>query len=108
MEFHAAHGCYDLEKKVGNHFSVDLRIAAQAGDAPQRDELLGTINYVDVYKLVSREMSKPSNTLENVASRIVESLYNTYNQIVKVTVRVAKFAPPVEGKVGSFAVTITK
>ena len=26
MEFRALHGCYELERKVGNRFTVDLEI----------------------------------------------------------------------------------
>ena len=28
MEFRAMHGCYELERKVGNRFTVDLEITA--------------------------------------------------------------------------------
>ncbi len=28
MEFHAFHGCYDLEQQVGNRFEVDLTLRA--------------------------------------------------------------------------------
>ena len=35
MEFHALHGCYELERKVGNRFTVDLEITACLGDAAE-------------------------------------------------------------------------
>ena len=31
MEFRALHGCYELERKVGNRFTVDLEITACLG-----------------------------------------------------------------------------
>ena len=33
MEFHALHGCYELERKVGNRFTVDLELTAELGHA---------------------------------------------------------------------------
>ena len=35
MEFRAAHGCYDLEKKVGNRFVVSVEIEAESEEAAQ-------------------------------------------------------------------------
>ena len=32
MEFHAYHGCYDLEQVVGNHFTVDLVLTTELGE----------------------------------------------------------------------------
>ena len=37
MEFRALHGCYELERKVGNRFTVDLEITACLGDAAAED-----------------------------------------------------------------------
>jgi len=31
MEFRAFHGCYELERKVGNRFTVDLTVTAELG-----------------------------------------------------------------------------
>ena len=35
MEFRAPHGCYDLEKVVGNRYHVDLCMEVEIGDAPE-------------------------------------------------------------------------
>ena len=32
MEFRALHGCYELERKVGNRFRVDLELTTELGD----------------------------------------------------------------------------
>ena len=37
MEFRALHGCYELERKVGNRFTVDLEITAELGDVAAED-----------------------------------------------------------------------
>ena len=108
MEFHAPHGCYDLEKVVGNRFHIDLAMEAEVGDMPATDELLKSVNYLTVYQLVQKEMQHPSDTLENVAWRIQECLYSAFNQIVGSKIKVSKLAPPLGGKVEKVSVTLTK
>lgn len=108
MEFHAPHGCYDLEKVVGNRFQIDLAMDVEVGDMPATDELLKSVNYLSVYELVSEVVRIPSNTLENVAWRILEAVNSTFTQIVTSTVKVSKLAPPLGGKVERVSVTMSK
>lgn len=108
MEFHAPHGCYDLEKVVGNRFQIDLAMDVEVGDMPATDELLKSVNYLSVYELVSDVVRIPSNTLENVAWRILEAVNNAFPQIVTSTVKVSKLAPPLGGKVERVSVTMSK
>ena len=37
MEFQAFHGCYELERQVGNRFQVSVRIEAELGEAADSD-----------------------------------------------------------------------
>ena len=107
-EFRAPHGCYDLEKVVGNRFLVDVLLVVEIGEAAEKDELLKSVNYLTVYQLVQKEMQHPSDTLENVAWRIQECLYCAFNQIVSSKIKVSKLAPPLGGKVEKVSVTLTK
>jgi dihydroneopterin aldolase len=108
MEFRAPHGCYDLEKVVGNRYNVDLRMEVEIGDAPVSDELLKSVNYLAVYEQVAEEIQVPSNILENVAWRILERIHGAFPQIVSSTVKVSKLAPPLGGKVERVSVTLSK
>ena len=49
MEFRALHGCYELERKVGNRFTVDLELTAELGDVAAEDSVELAINYLTVY-----------------------------------------------------------
>ena len=108
MEFRAPHGCYDLEKVVGNRYEVTLRMEVEIGDAPESDELLKSVNYLSVYEQVVEEMQKPSNILENVAWRILERIHSAFPQIVTSSIKVSKLAPPLGGKVQKVSVTLSK
>ncbi len=108
MEFWAGHGCYDIEKKVGNRYGVSLSLDAEVGDAARNDSLADSVNYVTVYEIVRREMAKPSDIIENVAYRILESVCGAFPQVVSGKVKVSKLAPPVGGKMERVSVTLTK
>lgn len=108
MEFRAFHGCYELEKRIGNRFRVDVAVEAEIGDAAQRDSIEGTVNYLTVFELVRREMAVTSDTIENVAVRIADAVKDRFPQAVRVTAKVSKIAPPLGGKVERASVTLTR
>ncbi len=107
MSFQAFHGCYDLEKVVGNRFLVDLAIEVEAGEAAREDDLSKSVNYLTVYEVVREQMGVASNILENVAARIIDALYAEFPEIMRVTVKVSKLAPPLGGKIEKVSVTLT-
>ena len=97
MEFKAYHGCLEQEKVRGNSFTVDFRGELDLSAAAESDNLDDTVNYGEIYEIVSDEMSIPSDLLENVAGRIVKAIEKRFPQIVRFSVRVSKKKPPVDG-----------
>ena len=97
MEFKAYHGCLEQEKVRGNSFTVDFRGELDLSAAAESDNLDDTVNYGEIYEIVSDEMSIPSELLENVAGRIVKAIEKRFPQIVRFSVRVSKKKPPVDG-----------
>ncbi|MDE5636920.1 MAG: dihydroneopterin aldolase [Alistipes sp.] len=107
-EFRAFHGCYDLEQKVGNRFSVDVRITAELGDAAEKDAVERTVNYLRAYEVVRAQMAVTQRTIERVAENIIAALYGEFPSICRISCTVAKIAPPLGGKVGRVAVTLER
>ncbi len=97
MEFKAYHGCLEQEKVRGNVFTVDFRGELDLSAAAESDNLNDTLNYADIYEIVSEEMSIPSELLENVAGRIMKAIERQFPQLVSFSVRVSKKRPPVDG-----------
>ena len=97
MEFKAYHGCLEQEKVRGNSFVVDFRGELDLASAAESDNLNDTLNYADIYEIVSDEMSIPSELLENVAGRIVKAIELRFPQLISFSVRVSKKRPPVDG-----------
>ena len=108
MEFQAFHGCYELERQVGNRFLVSVRIEAELGEAADSDRIERTINYLDVFETVREQMDIPSHSLEHVAGRIAGRIRERFPQSVRVRVKVSKMAPPLGGKIEKVSVTLEK
>ena len=81
MEFRALHGCYELERKVGNRFTVDLELTALLGEAAAEDDVEKTVNYLTVYQIVRERMGQTQRTIERVALNIIEALYAAFPQL---------------------------
>ena len=108
MEFRAAHGCYETEQRVGGNFVVDVALDIDDDGAVEADDISRTVNYVEVYEIIRRQMAEPSKIIENVAHRIAKTIYAHFAQIVRVEVSVAKLAPPIAGKIARVSATLVR
>ena len=108
MDFYAFHGCFDEESKIGTHFKVSLRMETDTSKAQQSDDINDTVNYLEVYQTVKREMGISSHLLEHVADRIASAVMMEFAAVVNIKVMVSKLNPPLGGKIGSVSVTIEK
>lgn len=106
VRFHAPHGFFEEEHRMGNEFSVDVEVEASIGGAAQSDDLGGTVNYATIYYLVQAEMKKPTLLLEALAYRIGSRIQNQFDSVSSVKVRLRKLNPPLGGKVGAAFVEV--
>jgi len=102
LRFHAFHGLYKEEKKIGGNYEVNLTVLHEAKKFPilHLDE---TIDYCAVYALVNEIMSKPEPLLETVATMIATEILRKFSQVEEVNISVTKLNPPIiafEGSVG--------
>ena len=109
MEFYAFHGHYREEQIVGNRFLVDLSIDSDMAAPAASDNLKDAINYQRAYRLVKEEMEKKSKLLENIAKRILDTIYSNFEGVRKVTVKISKMNPPMGGgRIEKVSVTLTR
>ena len=106
MDFHAFHGCYELEQQTGSHFEVSLRIATELGTVAEHDDVTEAVNYLTVYEVVREQMGVTQRTIERVADNIIKALHARFSAIEEVECRVVKIAPPLGGKVARVSVTL--
>lgn len=97
LEFFAYHGYYDEEQKIGNKYSVDISVYADLHDAAREDQLNETIDYEKLYKIITREINRPSRLLEHIGQRIMDAVMSNFTMVNKVEVSVSKYNPPIGG-----------
>jgi dihydroneopterin aldolase len=108
LEFYAYHGVYEQEQKIGNRFSVDIKILFDYTFQKGIEDLSKTVNYEKLYQCAQAEMKTPSKLLETLAANIIESIFVTHANIFSVEVSVSKFNPPVGGRCERAKVTLKK
>ena len=106
MRFYAHHGCFEQERVIGTHFLVDLQMDVDTRKAEVSDSIVDTVNYLEVYQVVKREMERPSHLLEHVARRVGKAVSAQFPDTKNVVVRVSKLNPPLGGQMESVSVEI--
>lgn len=107
MRFYAHHGCFEQEQAIGTHFQVDLVFTTDTQKAEQSDNIADTVNYLEVYQVVKREMMQPSHLLERVGRRVGEAVLHQFPAVLTVEVKIQKLNPPLGGQMDSVSVELT-
>lgn len=94
LRFHAYHGVMPQERMVGNDYNVSLRIRYDISQAMVSDKVEDTLNYAEVFQLVSQEMAVPSSLIERVAGRIGDRLFRRFPTIEEIELKIMKINPP--------------
>lgn len=105
IELYAYHGCLEEEAKIGGKYRVDVYIDTDYTEAALTDELGDTVDYVEVFQIVKKEMAVRSKLIEHVARRIAYALADDITKKAKYTVKLTKYKPPVNGPVEQCSVT---
>lgn len=106
IRMHAHHGCMPEETAIGGPFQVDVRLECDFSEAVENDDLSKTVDYVDVHRIVRREMAIPSKLIEHVGGRILKALKEEISMIESCTVRLIKFNPPIGGQSDFVAIEV--
>jgi|SRR5688572_7429567 dihydroneopterin aldolase len=108
LEFHAFHGVYPHERESGNWFEVDIAVETDFSLAAATDELVGTVNYETLFKIVKDEMEQPSKLLETVAEKVAVDVLEAFPNVTSVEFMISKLNPPIGGKCKKATVSLLK
>ncbi len=108
LEFHAFHGVYPHERESGNWFEVDIAVETDFSLAAATDELVGTVNYETLFKIVKDEMEQPSKLLETVAEKVAVDVLEAFPNVISVEFTISKLNPPIGGKCKKATVSLLK
>jgi 7,8-dihydroneopterin aldolase/epimerase/oxygenase len=106
MRFYAFHGLLKEEQIIGGNYIVDVYLDASIEKASENDDIKSTIDYSQVFMLVSAQMQISSRLIEHVAKRIVDAIKESIKGIEGIEVRVTKLNPPVDGTIEKVSVLL--
>lgn len=108
MEFFAFHGYYEEEQKIGNKYTVTLKVQTNFAKAAKNDDLEETINYEGLYAIVKQVMSVPSKLLEHIGHQVIEQIRKECGSKTKVEISISKHNPPIGGICARSTVVMTE
>ena len=106
IKLYAFHGCLPEEGKIGGNYIVDVTITTDFTEAAKSDDLLKTVDYVVINKIVKEEMAVRSKLIEHVGQRITDRIKQGVNNVEALRVKVTKVCPPINGDVDNVAIII--
>lgn len=104
----AYHGCMPEEALTGSHYSTDVTIHTDFQKALSSDELLDTVNYVEINNIVIQEMAICSKLLEHVAGRILDRIEREVKGISFISLSITKINPPLNNDLEAVTIQIIK
>lgn len=107
--FYGYHGVFQQEQNIGGKFEADLDLYTNFAHAATTDKLQETINYEQVYNVMSNlALRKKFYLIEALTNAMVDELFRTFPSVHKIALRVRKNNPPIGGVVDSVEVEVVK
>ncbi|MBK8089518.1 MAG: dihydroneopterin aldolase [Chitinophagaceae bacterium] len=106
LKFHAHHGLYAGEEKVGGPFEVNLSVWYNPGGPVVSIDQ--TINYVILFNIVKQQMQERTGLLEMVAEKICYTIKDRFPVITEIKIDIYKCSPPIENFQGKTGITMQK
>lgn len=107
IRVYAYHGCLSEETKIGSDYRVDLEVEADLQTSAKTDDLMDTVDYVFLNRIIKEEMAKPCKLLETVARRVLDRIFTEDKLVQKATVWVSKINPPIGGDVALVTIVMS-
>jgi 7,8-dihydroneopterin aldolase/epimerase/oxygenase len=106
LEFHAYHGLFSEEAKLGGRFIVDVEMTVNFSGAVKIED---TVHYGEVYELVRLEVTGTRHDLiETLANNIAFQVLEAHGPVRQLTVRVHKPFAPIPGLFRDVFVEVTR
>lgn len=105
VEFSGCIGLLPQEKSIPQLFKVSAEVHfCEDPSEILQDDLKTTINYADLFSLISDEFKSPPDLLETLAVRICLKIKQKWPKVSKGYIDILKLNPPMEGFVGKAGV----
>ncbi len=108
IKIFAYHGCMEVEEMIGSFYEVNLLVKADLSKVSKTDNILDTVNYVELNKIIHEQMAIVSKTIEHVADRILNTIGDDFLDVNFAEVSISKVNPPVDGDMDKFTVILER
>lgn len=109
LKIFAYHGVHDYEKEKGNNFEVDVDLYCNVEIAKTTDNINETINYEEVYYLIVNEIETTRhNLVESLAYSVIKKLFDKFNKIHKIKIKLRKLNPPTMTNIDSVEIELVE
>lgn len=106
---YAYHGVLPSEQKVGDWYTINLRLTVTDETAAETDNILDTVNYAEVFDVVKAEMAVKSKLMEHVCGRIITELFRQFPTAETISISMVKQTPPIIGaSTGGCGIQLTR
>ncbi len=108
IKFHGFHGLTRMEREVGVRLSVDVTLELDLYDTGRSDNVRQALDYRKVHaRVVEIGRGKSHRLLESYAVAVLDSLFEDF-AVARVTVRVRKETPVLDGIVDAVGVELSR
>ena len=106
VQIYAYHGLFHEEKQLGQKFQIDVEISSNLKIACNTDNIDDTINYKDVYDIITSCFSNyKKNLIESLAEDMARQILDI-NGVVDTTIIIRKPSVPIDGICDSVEIEI--
>lgn len=106
LKFFAHHGLYDQEREKGSWFAVDIHFHCDIDIAMKKDDIAGTVNYEEIYRIVQEEMKISSKLIEHVAARIHLGILKEVKGVYQLNTTLYKLEAPLGGPLDYVSISL--
>lgn len=109
LAFYGYHGVMLEENKLGQRFRIDLELGLDMTEAARSDDVSATISYAHVYDLVKEAFEeKRFKLIEALGHHIIVRLFNRFDRLEWVRIKVRKPEAPLPIVAGEAAIEIVR
>lgn len=107
LGFYGYHGVFEEEKKLGQRFFIDLECGLDLSGPANSDALGHTISYADIFDVVKATFEgKRTKLIEALGQNIVNALFESFEEINWIIIRIRKPEAPIAMVRGEAAIEL--
>lgn len=107
LGFYGYHGLMKEEKALGQRFFIDLECGVDLSSPALTDSIGKTVSYADIYDVVKSAFEdKRMHLIEAVAQNIVDAIFQAFQDVNWIIIRVRKPEAPIAMVRGEAAIEL--